>query len=159
MTLLTEEALKMIGEETGFGKPYHIEGKVVARFLESIGDRNPIYEDGEIANNSWYKGQAVPPNFLMTNLESGTERDFFTVNEKGEYRFPVKANRRLRGGDEIEILLPICVGDTICANTRIADIKEKVGNSGSMVMIYSETEYRNQHNEKVMISRTTVIMR
>ncbi len=158
-SILTPEALALIGDETNWGEPYTIERSTVERFLESIGDTNPIYFDKEYAAESWYHGFAVPPNFLLTNLKSGTERDWFTVNEKGEFLFPVNASRRLRGGDEIEVLAPMCIGDTIQAKTKIVDITEKVGRSGSMAFINSETQYRNQRGEIAMISRTTVIMR
>lgn len=53
----------------------------------------------------------------------------------------------------------MCIGDTIQAKTKIVDITEKVGRSGSMAFINSETQYRNQRGEIAMISRTTVIMR
>ena len=158
-TILTPEALALIGSETEWGEPYTIERSTVERFLESIGDENPVYFDRNYAEGRWYHGFAVPPNFLLTNLKSGTERDWFTVNEKGEFRFPVNAGRRLRGGDEIEVLAPMCIGDTIRAKTKIVDITEKAGKSGNMAFIYSETQYRNQREEIVMVSRTTVIMR
>ena len=158
-SILTPEALALVGDETDWGEPYTIERSTVERFLESIGDANPIYFDKAYAAESWYHGFAVPPNFLLTNLKSGTEWDWFTVNEKGEFHFPVNASRRLRGGDEIEVLAPMCIGDTIQAKTKIVDITEKAGRSGSMAFINSETQYRNQRGETVMISRTTVIMR
>lgn len=159
MSLMTDEARALIGRETGYGDAYHIDAAVVARFLESIGDANPIFTDSEAARGSWYKGPAVPPNFLLTNMKNGTERDFFTVNEAGELRFPVNATRRLRGADEIEVLAPMNIGDTIRANTKITDIYEKEGRSGSMVFILSETTYKNQHENVVLITRSTVIMR
>lgn len=159
VSLITDEARALIGAETGYGEPYHIEKAVVDRFLEAIGDNNPLFFDGEYAADSWYGGLAVPPNFLLTNLKSGTERDFFTVNAQGELSFPVNARRRLRGADEIEILLPLNIGDTIRANTRITDIYEKEGRSGRMVFILSETSYKNQNEQIVMISRSTIIMR
>lgn len=158
-SILTQEALSLIGDETPWGEPYTIEKNTVARFLEAIGDENPIFSDPDYAGASWYGGLAVPPNFLLTNLRSGTERDWFTVNEKGEFHFPVNASRRLRGGDEIEVLAPMCVGDTIQAKTRIVNITEKMGSSGAMAFIDTETQYRNQRGAIVMCSRTTVIMR
>lgn len=158
-SILTPEALALIGDETEWGAPYTIERSTVERFLESIGDENPLFFDREYAAGSWYRDFAVPPNFLLTNLKSGTERDWFTVNDKGEFHFPVNAKRRLRGGDEVEVLAPMCIGDTVQAKTKITNITEKAGKSGSMAFIESETRYRNQRGEIVMISRTTIIMR
>ena len=157
--ILTDEALALVGTETEWGEPFTIEQSLMNRYLEAVGETNEMYTDESYAKDTWYKGKAVPPLFLLTNLKSGTERDWFTQNEKGEFLFPVNATRRLRGNDEAEVLAPMCVGDTIRAKTKIMDISEKEGSSGNLGFIKTETQYKNQKDEIVLISRTTIIMR
>lgn len=157
--IITDQALALVGSETEWGEAFTIEQSLVNHYLDSVGETNPIYFDADYAKDTWYHGKAVPPFFLLTNLKSGTERNWFTLNEKGEFLFPVNAKRRLRGGDEIEVLAPMCIGDTIQAKAKILSISEKEGKSGNMAFINTETIYRNQNNQIVLKSRTTIIMR
>jgi len=149
-SLITKEVKSYIGRETGPGEPMVIEQGAIKRFVDAVEDKNPIFYDSAYARETWYGDVTIPPFFLLTNLRSGTERDF---------DIPLKVTRRLKGEDEIEILEPIRVGDTITANTRIVDIYQKESKSGPMVFILSETTYRNQFGRTVMISRATIIKR
>jgi len=146
-SLLTEEVKSYIGRETGPGEPLVIEQGAIRKFIEAVEDENPIFYDAEYAKETWYGDVTIPPLFLLTNMKSGTALDFDIL---------LKA-RRTRGEDEVEILEPVRVGDTISANTKIVDIYEKKGKSGSMMFILSETVYKNQFGRTVMISRANLI--
>lgn len=149
-TTIPEAAMAMIGQETGAGEPFEIEKGLIRRFAEAIKDTNPLYVDESYARSQGYERIPAPPSLLLYNMRSGSERDF---------NIPLPVGRRVKAGDEVEILAPVMAGDTITANTKIADIYEKDGRTGKMIFVITETTYTNQHGHAVMRSRASVIKR
>jgi hypothetical protein len=90
--LIPEEAYSFIGKETGPGKPKKIEAGALRKFARAIGHTFLVYgQQDESGSNSLQ--MPMPPAFLLTNLESGIERDF---------QIPLRANRRVRGGTNLK---------------------------------------------------------
>ena len=150
--LISPEAKEMIGKETPLGGPLEIEKGAVLKLARAIHDTNPIYADEKAAKRSKHGKLLVPVTFFDYNVPSGDEREI-------TWQIPFEIKRRVRGKDEIELLQPIYVGDTIRAKSRILDISEKDGKSGKFVVIVAETEYQNQHGVVVMKHRITSIRR
>ncbi len=144
-SLISEEALKMIGMETGYGRPMKIERGALLKYAKSI--KHPGYAR---ATEDPDAPLPMPLPFLLTNLESGIERDF---------NIPLLVSSRIRGGDTLELIEPIYAGDTICANTKLVDLVEKESKSGRMVLVVTETVYKNQHDRIVLLGKTTIIKR
>ena len=65
----------------------------------------------------------------------------------------------LNGGTESEFSELAKVGDVITARSRYADIIEKEGKSGPMVIIKQETTYTNQAGDVLAVVTTSAIMR
>jgi len=149
-SLVPPEAWELIGRQIGPGKPLTIYANDVERFCKTIGEDNPIFFDDQAARESLYGGRPMPLTFALTRFESGDERSFHV---------PLHATRRVRGEDELIVLRPIKVGDTIRARTRLVDIQEKTGRSGRMVFLRFETEYLLDNEEVAMIVRTTIVRR
>ena len=63
------------------------------------------------------------------------------------------------GGIEIEFFVPIRVGDTLTARSKIVDIYQKEGRSGPLIFVVRETRYTNQHNALVLIEKGASILR
>ncbi len=147
---IPEAAKAMIGRETGAGEPFEVERGLIRRFAEAIRDSNPMYLDESYARGLGYNGIPAQPSLLLYNMRSGSERDF---------DIPLPVGRRVKAGDEVEILAPVLAGDTITADSKIVDIYEKEGRTGKMIFIITETTYRNQRGEAVMRSRASVIKR
>ncbi len=148
--LVPEAARQMIGRQVGPGDPLRIETAEIERFCNVVGETNPVFYDDSVAATSVYGGRPMPLPYPLTNFKSGTERDF---------RVPLKANRRIRGGDELIVVRPVRAGDVLRAKTRLQDVVEKAGRTGRIVLLEYETEYLDQNGEAVMIVRTTIIMR
>ena len=70
---------------------------------------------------------------------------------------PEKAN--INGGTELDFYMPMKVGDTLTTVARLADVREKVGKSGSMIILLIEVTYTNQKGELVARCRNTFIRR
>ena len=143
-SLIPEEALKMIGMETGYGRPMTIERGALLKYAKSVGHTG--YREADSEN----KPLPMPISFLLTNLESGIERDF---------DIPLLVSHRVRGADTLEMIEPVYAGDTIRANTKILSLVEKQSKSGPMVLVETETLYKNQHGKIVLRGKTTIIKR
>ncbi len=130
----------MIGSEVGPGEPFEVAREDIRRFAEAI------TEDVSLP-----PGRIVAPlTFPLYNCRTGIDRDF---------DIPLRAPRRIRGEDVFQFLAPVLEGDELRAKTRLLDIYERQGTTGSMVFIVTETTYVNQRDEAVMINRATVIRR
>lgn len=147
---LSEQAIAMIGLETGPGEPFPVEQGWVRKFAEAAHDASPIYYDMGAAQAAGYANIPAHPCMFLYNMRSGSERDF---------NIPLPLGRRVKGEDELEFFVPVVVGDTVTANTKILDIVEKEGRSGKMIFVITETTYTNQRGELVMRNKATVIKR
>ena len=64
--------------------------------------------------------------------------------------------RVLNGGTEIEMFDTICAGDTLTATSKVADLAERKGSLGTMLITTTETTYRRD-GKVVAIARGTGI--
>lgn len=151
-SLIGQDARDMIGAETPLGEPLEIEKGAALKLARAIGDTSPLYTDETFAQKSGHGKLLVPVTFLDYNVPSGTEREI-------SWQVPLPVHNRVRGKDEIELLHPIYVGDTIRAKSKVVDIYEKQGKETKLVFIVAETEYINQDDIVVMKHRITSIRR
>jgi len=151
-SLISPEAWAMIGTETPLGEPFEIEKGAVLKFFKSIEGNILSKYIAKKGKKKIEKQITIPAIFLDYNMPSGDERE---ITDK----IPLPVQNRMRVKDEIELIHPIYVGDTIRAKTRIVDIFEKEGKTGNLVFIITETEYINQHDVVVRKHRITSIRR
>lgn len=148
-SVITDEMKAVVGVES---EPsiYEIEKEPIRRWAESIGDPNPLYCDEEYAKSKGYRSIIAPPGFIA------------------QYAFPVKGGsvrrsiqtpftRLLNGGNEYEFFKPIQAGDTISATGKIAELRERAGRMGKMLIIINESTFKNQDGEIVAKARSTGI--
>jgi hypothetical protein len=135
-TSVVERLRARIGQK---GSPIEatVEAGHVKRFVEAIGDPNP----------RWTK--EAPPTFLVALAPASMHLD-----EAEEY-----GKGWLNGGNRFEYFEPVKVGDRITATSRVADVYEKTGGSGSLLFIIFETDYVNQDGRSVARLRGTAIRR
>ena len=68
---MTDESsiLEQLRSEIGKESPprsEEVEKGVIRRFVNALGDHNPLYEDEEFARKSRYGGKIAPPLFVIT---------------------------------------------------------------------------------------------
>jgi hypothetical protein len=114
-----------------------VEAGHLKRFAEAIGDPNP----------RWL--EQAPPTFLVALSPAA-----YHLEEAEEY-----GKGWLNGGNRFEYLEPVRAGDRIRATSKVADVYEKPGSSGTLLFIIFETEYVNQHGRTVAKLRGTAIRR
>jgi hypothetical protein len=135
-TAVVERLRARIGQK---GSPAEatVEAGHLKRFVEAIGDPNP----------RWTK--EAPPTFLVALAPASMHLD-----EAEEY-----GKGWLNGGNRFEYFEPVKIGDRITATSRVADVYEKTGGSGTLLFIIFETDYVNQDGRSVARLRGTAIRR
>ncbi len=148
MTVITEELRDMLGVDQ---EPhvFEVEAGHIQRFVEAVGDTNPLWTDKEFAATTHYGAPVAPPTFLVD----------YGLIEVGDKLMGMECSlsRFVNGGTEIEIYKPMKVGDTITTVARIADLIEKEGKQGTLLLIIIEVVYTNQRGELVKKCRETFI--
>ena len=148
-SIITDEMKAAIDVESE-PSVYEIEKEPIRRWAESIGDPNPLYRDEEYARSKGYRSIIAPPGFIA------------------QYAFPVKAGggrrsfqspftRMLNGGNDYEFFQPIQAGYTISSTGKLAELRERTGSMGKMLIIINETTFKNQDGEIVAKARSTGI--
>ena len=144
-TIIPESLLEAIGVESD-PITYEIEKGHIARFAESIGDENPLFSDEIKARNSRYGGIIAPPTFYRA-LRPGS------LPESADSPF----TRNLDAGSDWEFFEPIRPGDRITVTIKLADVVEREGRLGKMIIITRETRYENQLGQIVATQKTNGI--
>ena len=144
-TIIPESLLEAIGVESD-PITYEIEKGHISRFAEAIGDENPLFSDEIKARNSRYGGIIAPPTFYRA-LRPGS------LPESAESPF----TRNLDAGSDWEFFEPIRPGDRITVTIKLADVVEREGRLGKMIIITRETRYENQLGQIVATQKTNGI--
>ena len=142
-TILRLKAL--VGYEKEFSDGQPIEEGTIKRFAEAIGDDNPLYHDKKFARESPFRGIVAPPTFVF---------EWKHHEAVGDMNLP----GLLRAGNEYETIRPLRPRDVITSKSRIIDVHEKQGRSGTMIFIICESTYTNQRNELLGIQRSSFIV-
>lgn len=120
-------------------------------FAKATGQSDPVYLDEDAARAAGYPSLPAPPTFLFS-LDLSQPDPFRLYDEMG-----VDLNRILHGEQKFRYAAPICAGDAITLNTRIADIYDKKG--GAMEFIVLETDATNQRGEDVGGMTRVIVVR
>ncbi|HYT13082.1 MAG TPA: MaoC family dehydratase N-terminal domain-containing protein [Candidatus Nitrosopolaris sp.] len=138
--MATTSVVERLRERIGTAAPpisATVEAGHLKRFAEAIGDPNP----------RWL--EEAPPTYLVALVPASVH-----LAEAEEY-----GKGWLNGGNRFDYFEPVKVGDRITAIGRVADVFEKTGSSGTLLLIIFETEYVNQHGRPVARLRGTAIRR
>ena len=136
----------LVGYENEFSDGQPIEEGMIRRFAEAIEDDNPLYHDSEFAQKSPFGGKIAPPTFA------------FEWNHHEALTDITLPGPLIRAGNEYEFIQPLRLGDIITSKSKISDVYEKQGRSGTMIFITCESTYTNQRNELLGIQRSSFIV-
>jgi acyl dehydratase len=155
-SITVEELQKEIGTEA---KPveFKLEKELIRRFVQAVGDSNPLWQDEEYAQKAQYGGIVAPPWLLCALMtvslaDSRTGSVPLLVPE-----VPPPRKHILDGGQEWELFLPLKLGDIITSHSKLANVFEREGKVGKMLFFVYETSYTNQRGEVVARSSCTLI--
>ena len=143
---MIEELRSKIGIEAE-PEVYEIEKGMVRKFVQAVGDPNPLWQDKDYARKSRYGGIVAPPTFILTV-------GFELI---GRLLTSLSSTTLLHGSTELEYYQPVRPGDIVTASPKIANIREHQGKKGKLMFITVDITYKNQRQELVAKCRQMVI--
>jgi acyl dehydratase len=117
--------------------PIRITRELIADFCAAIGETNPLYTDARAASAGPHGGIVAPPSLAA----------IFGDGENIFSHYPRLDTRRLLAGIDMELPAPIRPGDTLRVTSRISEVYEKTGRSGSMVFVVISSVLTNQNGD------------
>ncbi|MGE5596805.1 MAG: MaoC family dehydratase N-terminal domain-containing protein [Hyphomicrobiales bacterium] len=158
-SLITDEMRATIGKR---GQPHinEVDKTAIRMFARAVGHTDPVYYDEAAAKAAGYRSLPCPPGYLGTPVFDPRTSDPTFGGRRGEGPGPQPSRplrRVLNGGTEIEYFDDICAGDTLTAVSYVADIQERKGSLGEMLITTTKTEYTNQDGKLVAVSTGTGI--
>jgi hydroxyacyl-ACP dehydratase HTD2-like protein with hotdog domain len=155
-SIITDEMRAVIGVES---EPWTVEvdKTTVRKFARAVGYTDPLFYDEEFAKSKGYRSLVAPPHYLGTPpFNPATSDPTFGGPRRGGARVQHNLKRVLNGGTEIEYFDTICAGDVLSVSSKVADLAERTGSIGTMLITTTETTYRRD-GKVVAISRGTGI--
>lgn len=126
-----------------------VEKSAIRRFAEALGDPNPVYVDEGAAKSAGLPGIVAPPTFAVT----------LVVNDRFRHSLDLGTRNVLHGEQVIETVRPLVAGERITVKSRVADVQERTGPSGTMDFLVIEDEGRDERGELAFRTRETLILR
>jgi hypothetical protein len=160
--LITPEQRARIGVES---EPWALEvdKTAVRMFARSVQYDDPLFYDEAFARSKGYRSIVAPPHYLGTPIYNPRSSDATFGGPRGGGGGPAggrggnpKLRRVLNGGTDIEYFDTIQAGDVLTASSKVADIVQRQGSLGPMVITTTETTYKRD-GKVVAISRGTGI--
>ena len=145
-SFLTEKMRQQAIGQKSEPKTIDVEKGAIIKFAQAIEDDNPVFNDEQAARDSRYGGLIAPPTFLRS---VGVDRP--------AYPYDMPFNRLLDGGSDWEYFHPVRAGDRITAVSEIADINERNGRMGLMIITTIVVTYRNQFDQVAATQTSTSI--
>ncbi len=157
--LITDEMRAQIGVKSD-PAVLEVDKLQIRMFARSVGHVDPIYYDEEEARKAGFRSLPAPPGYLGTPVFDPRTSDptFGARRGSGPGPQPSRPLKRiLNGGTEIEYFGDICAGDVLQSRSYVADLVERTGSIGEMLISTSKTEYHNQNGELVAVATNTAI--
>ena len=121
-------------------------------FLETMGERNPVYRDAAAAKAAGYAGTPIPPTYIFCLEMMDTEDPFEFLRT-----LDIDLARILHGEQRFDYHAPVVVGDTLTFESRVTDVVDKKG--GAMTIVNVATRITNQHGRHVADTVRSVVVR
>lgn len=151
-SIITGEMRARIGVESD-PVPYEVDNTGCRQFARAVGYTDPVYYDEAAAKARGCRGIPAPVGFLGHPVVVPGQ-----PSRAGEaFRMDIPYKRVLNGGTDIEYLQDVCAGDHLTAVTKLSGLTEREGRMGPMLIVNTETTFRNERGETVAISRGTAI--
>jgi hypothetical protein len=154
--LITDEMRAQVGVRQ---EPviHEVDKLQVRLFARSVGHVDPIYFDEEAAKKAGYRSLPCPPGYLGTPVYDPRNADPTFGAPRSQRANPQPSRplkRMLNGGTEFEYFDDICAGDVLEAVNYTADVQERKGSIGDMLITTSKTEFTRKSDGKLVAVMT-----
>ncbi|WP_306555171.1 MaoC family dehydratase N-terminal domain-containing protein [Acidovorax sp.] len=120
-------------------------------FAEVIGNADPIYLDEAAAKAAGYRNVVAPPTFIF-----GAESDSGVLMKLLD-TLKIDLREVLHGEQRFDYHAPVCAGDTLRFQTRVADIYDK--KDGALEFVVNDTKVTNQLGDHVADLHSVIVVR
>jgi acyl dehydratase len=120
----------------------------IRRFVEAIGDRNPVYVDEAVARAAGHARIPAPPTFAAA-LRPNDPRAGLDIDW----------HKLLHAEQELSFVRPLYAGDRLTLVGRIAEAGIKQTRAGIMDVLVVETTATDGDGARVFTARSTVMVR
>ncbi len=152
-SIITDQMRAAIGKESP-SVTYEIDNTGCRQFARAAGYTDPLFYDEAHARSKGYRGLLAPSGFLGHPLISPGQPPRMPGGAGG---LDIPLKRVLNGGTDVEYFDDVCAGDVLTATNKLAHISEREGRMGQMLILSTETTYRNQAGDTVAVMRGTTI--
>jgi acyl dehydratase len=153
-SLVTDEMRACIGNTSPIRTiPEEISASDVRRYVEAIGDYNPLWTDDELARSVGYRGRRVPPILIRELRWRIDEQELADGDTWTGLVLPPGFTSTRNAGQEMEWLAPVYIGDRLSYQSRLTDVFGRQGRRGPIIFTKRETEIRNQ--DGLLVARVT----
>ncbi len=151
-SVITDAMRAQIGVES---EPvtFELDKTACRMFARAVGYTDPIYFDEEYARSKGYRSIRAPVGFLGHPIYDPNAPQRLG----GYFRTDTPFKRILNGGTDIEYFDTVCAGDVLTATSKLADLSEREGRLGPMLVTVTESTYRDQDGKVVAVTRGTGI--
>ena len=158
--MLPEEVAKLIGKR-GEASIMEVESGAIKRYSDAVGDDTCLYTDADYANAADHAAMIAPYGYFGWPVKWKGPMPLASELRQEVINVITKAGcpRVLDGGIEYEFYALVFSGDTLIAESVVADIQEKEGKTGRMFLTTIETTYRNIAGSVVGKERKITIQR
>jgi acyl dehydratase len=136
-----------VGRESA-PRVYDVERGHIQRFVEAVGDPNPIYYDEEVARQNGHRALPAPPTFAVA-LRANDPRQGVDIDFK----------KLLHGEQEFVYERPLYAGDRVTVVGRIADAYAKEGKAGVMDFLVLESRATDENGQLVFTARSIAVIK
>ncbi len=130
---------------------WEVEKGRIRFFAEVIGAAAPIYFDEAAAKAAGYRSVVAPPTFIF-----GAESDSGVLMKLLD-TLKIDLREVLHGEQRFDYHAPVCAGDTLRFQTRVADIYDK--KDGALECVVYDTKVTNQFGEHVADLHAVIVVR
>ena len=127
----------ILGRTFEVPEAYIVTAEKIANFCKAVGETNPLFVDETVAKAGPYGSIIAPPAFVASMRQGESVFDKLRQAGRGG----------LMGGIDIELGAPIRAGDQIRVSSKVKEIYEKTGRTGTMTFTVVRSTLTNQKGE------------
>ncbi len=152
MSVITDQMRSRIGVESEPVR-YEVDNTGCRQFARAVGYTDPVFYDEDYAGSKGYRGILAPAGFLGHPVMVPGQ----PARAPEAFRLEIPYRRVLNGGTDIEYFADVCAGDALTAATKLTSLTEREGKVGPMLIVDTETIFRNVAGETVAVQRGSAI--